>query len=101
VTDLWKVARIDTDQLDADRRAEILVWVAGLGVDIHAVLSALVVTQESADGSCWLHLSEFVFESGNKVWDHAVNRPYTRPMVIPITDFPEWLPAVSHQQGVS
>jgi hypothetical protein len=92
-TGLWKVCRFDLRTIPDPLRRRVLEWVAGLDVDVLTVTPWLAVSQESPDGRLRAHLSRFVYEDGEKVIDHAMERMHSEPAVIPIAALPDWLPA--------
>ncbi|HEY9414193.1 MAG TPA: hypothetical protein VIQ30_05500 [Pseudonocardia sp.] len=97
---LWEVARVDVSRLDGAQRTEAIGWVSGLGVDVNGIRPQLAISQDGDDGSYRLHLSRYVTdEHGRRVVDHAADQLQIEPLVIPITDWPQWLVNVSHTQG--
>lgn len=97
---LWTVVRVDVHRLDDVRRAEVIAWVSGLGVDVDTVRPVMVVSQDGGTGSYRLHLSRYVTdEQGRRVADHAADQLQIEPLVIPIIDWPQWLVDVSRAQG--
>lgn len=102
--DLWKVARVNVHRLPDERRRELIAWVvevSGLPREEveEFVRPELAVTQGGNDKSYRLHLSRLYRDGeGRMVIDHAANQLQIEPLVFPVTEFPAWLPAVSHQQ---
>lgn len=98
---LWKVARVDESKLDPDQRSELLGWIRYLGVEPSTIRPVFAVSEDETH-TFRLHLSRFVYdEAGNPILDHAANELQTEPFVLTITGYPQWLPAISQQQGVS
>ena len=104
---LWVVAKVNALALTGERRRQLIDWVAevsGLARDEieEYVQPTALVTQSGQDKSFRLHLSRYVRDDeGRMVVDHAADRMQSEPLVYPISEFPEWLPQASHQQGDS
>lgn len=103
--DLWTVARVDAVRLTGAERAELIDWVSGVsGLSVaevrEYVLPVALVSQSEQDRRYRLHLSRFVRDAEDRlIVDHAADHLQTEPLVYEITDYPAWLPGVSHQQS--
>lgn len=104
---LWEVARLSTLELTDERTDELISWVSDVsGLSREEVRDWIrpefCVSQSGEDRTYRLHLTRiYRNERGQMVVDHAAKTLQTEPLVFEITDFPAWLPAVSHEQGVS
>lgn len=78
--------------IDGGQRAELCAWVTSLGADPTAALPQFRIL--STHHGYELHLSMKVRRDGRDVLDHALDRVWSEPLVIPLGRercWPKWL----------
>ena len=93
----WFVGRVEFygagpfDALRPGRQAELLAFLADLGLDAALLMPACVFTCEG--GQYQVHFAEHLLNDGERFVDHVNDRIATRPITIDITrdQLPSWL----------
>jgi hypothetical protein len=74
--------------IDGEQLAEMCAWVSSLGVDPAEVLPQFRILWWQ--GTYRLHLSRKVRVNGHDVFDHALDKVWSEPLVIDLGTEPRW-----------